>query len=88
VRVLTKDPAKFVETNIEDETVVMALETGDFFSLKDTAKAIWDKIDGTRDRDAIVASLAEDYGVEEAEIADEIDDFLAELDTVGLLGRS
>ena len=80
-----KDPSKFVETDIEDETVVMVLENGDFFSLTDTARAIWQLIDGQRDRAAILAALAADYGEPGAEMAAEVDAFLAELAQAGLL---
>lgn len=83
--VLTKDADKFVETRIEDETVVMALDSGDFFSLQDTARAIWEKIDGSRDRDAIVATLAKEYGIAGDAISVEVDAFLAELVAAGLI---
>jgi pyrroloquinoline quinone biosynthesis protein D len=80
-----KDPARFVETAVEDEVVVMLLDSGDFFSLRDTARDIWMKIDGARSRDAIVEAMAADYGASAETIAPEVDSFLAELRTVGLL---
>jgi hypothetical protein len=83
-----KDPARFVETAIEDEVVVMLLDSGDFFSLRDTARDIWAKIEGTRDRDAIVAALAADYVVTAQAIAPEVDSFLAELGAIGLLKQA
>jgi hypothetical protein len=82
-----KDPSKFVETDIDDETVVMVLDTGDFFSLADTARAIWRLIDGQRDRAAIVEALAADYAVPSAQIAAEVNAFLAELGEAGLLAQ-
>lgn len=82
---LTKDPSAFAETRIDDEIVVMALASGDFFSLQDTGAAIWDLIDGTRDRTAVLAALARDYDVAEADLAADLDAFLAELRGNGLL---
>lgn len=82
---LTKDPAAFAETRIDDEIVVMALASGDFFSLHDTGAAIWDLIDGTRDRAAVLAALARDYAAGDADLAAELDAFLAELRGNGLL---
>ena len=82
---LAKDPARFVETEIDDETVVMLLDSGDFFSLRDTARAVWRLLDGRRDRAAIIAALAESYDAPPAVLAADVDAFLAELEGTGLL---
>ena len=82
---LAKDPTRFAETRIEDETVVMSLETGDFFSLTGTAQAIWRLLDGTRDRVALLSALAESYGATPDGIAAEVDSFLDELRAAGLI---
>ena len=82
---LTKDPATFAETRIDDEIVVMTLSSGDFFSLQDTGAAIWDLIDGTRNRAAVLAALARDYAAGDADLAAELDAFLADLRGNGLL---
>ena len=81
----SKDPARFVETTIKDETVVMLLDSGDFFSLRDTARAVWQLIDGRRDRAGILAALAQDYEVAADTLAADVDAFLAELRAAGLL---
>ncbi|MBS0477089.1 MAG: HPr-rel-A system PqqD family peptide chaperone [Proteobacteria bacterium] len=84
-RLLTKATDRFSETAIDDEVVVMSLGSGDFFSLTDTARTIWQQIDGTRDRDALVAALATQFGCDEADIAGDVDAFLGQLDQAGLL---
>jgi pyrroloquinoline quinone biosynthesis protein D len=85
VSLLAKDPTRFAETRIEDETVVMSLETGDFFSLTGTAQAIWRLLDGTRDRAALLSALAESHGVTADGIAAEVDSFIDELRAAGLI---
>jgi hypothetical protein len=85
---LAKDGSKFVETRTDEETVVMALDTGEFFSLQDTARAIWELIDGTSGRETIIASLAAKYSVDPAAIAPEVDAFLGELQAKRLLRQS
>jgi pyrroloquinoline quinone biosynthesis protein D len=85
---LIKDPSRFVATEIDDETVVMSLDSGDFFSLTGTARAIWALLDGTRDRAALLAALSSEYGVEPAAVASEVDAFLAELTAAGLVGTT
>ena len=82
---LHKAAAKFSETRIDDEIVVMQLDSGVFFSLTGTARAIWELIDGTRDRAALLAALAADYGEDAAKIAAETDSFLAQLREAGLV---
>lgn len=84
---LAKRADQFSETTVDDEVVVMHLSSGDFFSLTDTAKAIWEQIDGARSREAIIADLAQEYGVTAEQIAPEIDLFLTRLCDAGLLAR-
>lgn len=77
---LTKIAANFVETTIDDEAVVMDIRSGNFFSLKGTALTIWELIDGTRDRAAILAGLYQAYPeTDKQEIANDLDSFLAQL---------
>ncbi len=87
MRALTKLVDRYSETTVDDEVVVMALASGDFFSLKDSAKDIWEHIDGTRSREALIADLAQDYGIAAEEIAGDVDDFLGRLYDAGLLAR-
>jgi PqqD family protein of HPr-rel-A system len=79
---------RFTETAIDDEIVVMRLDSGDFFSLAGTAAAIWHLIDGTRDRAALLAALAARYGADEAEMAADLDEFLVQLKEQGLVAAS
>ena len=85
---LTKDPSAFAETRIDDEVVVMSLASGDFFSLQGSAAAIWELIDGSRDRAAVIATLVRDYDAPETVLAAEFDAFLADLRDNGLLAGS
>ena len=78
----------FTETEIDDEIVLMKLETGDFFSITGTGRAIWTMIDGARDRAALVAALAREFDAGETEIAADVDDFLAQLAGEGLLATA
>ena len=85
---LGKIAGAFSETEIDEEVVVMALASGDFFSLTGTAKAIWLLLDGTRSRAALLADLAAQFGCAEAEIAGDLDAFLADLGAAGLVAAS
>ena len=80
---IRKLPDAYMETAIDEEVVVMSLASGDFFTLEDTARAIWLLIDGTRDHASIVAALEADYGPQVD--PDEVRAFLAELDAAGFV---
>jgi coenzyme PQQ biosynthesis protein PqqD len=84
---ITKLVDRYTETTVADEVVVMHLASGDFFSLTDSAKAIWEHIDGQRSREAIIEDLATEYGTAAADIAADVDEFLARLRNAGLLAR-
>jgi len=79
---------RFTEAAIDDEIVVMRIDTGEFFSLTGTAATTWRLIDGNRNRDALLAALADEYSTDEAAIAADVDEFLAHLRETGLLGDS
>ena len=83
---LSKLIDRFVETAIDDETVVMDMNSGEFFSLNHTAGAVWRLIDGTRNRDTIVAHLAADFGLEAETIAAEIDEEIGSFREAGFIG--
>ena len=82
---LAKAVGHFSETVIDDEVVVMSLDSGDFFSLTGTARDIWGLIDGTHDKAAIIETLARRYSAPRNAIADEVEAFLAQLSRAGLL---
>lgn len=82
---LAKAADRFSETAIDDEVVVMSLDSGDFFSLTGTAGAVWALIDGTRTRAELLADLATQFSCDAADISADVDAFLAELAAAGLL---
>ena len=82
---LTKCTDRFVETEIDEECVIMGMKTGDFLSLSGTGRAVWQLIDGSRDFAAIVARLAIDYDGDEATIAGDVAALVAELREAGLV---
>jgi hypothetical protein len=82
---LRKAADRISETAIDDEIVVMSLDSGDFFSLTGTAKAIWQLIDGIRDRATLIEALAAEFSVEPEIVGVDLDAFLAEMGKAGLI---
>lgn len=82
---ITKAEGRYSETEIDEEVVVMNLESGEFFSLTGTARAIWQLIDGSRNRDGLLQDLARDFDAEPQVLAADLDPFLAGLAKAGLI---
>lgn len=64
---------------IDDELLIYDETSGDTHRLNGTARFIWDRCDGTRDRGAIAADLANVYDVSPAEAATHVERFMASL---------
>ena len=84
---LRKLADRFTEADIDSEIVIMRLDSGEFFSLSGTGAAIWRLIDGERDRDAVVVAAVSEFGGQIDDIAQDVDAFLAQLTTTGLLAN-
>lgn len=82
---ISKQTGRFAEAGIDNEIVVMRLDNGEFFSLEGTAAAAWRLIDGTRGREELVAALADQFDGAAADIAADVDEFLASLRDMGLI---
>lgn len=82
---ITKMRANYSETAIDDEVVVMSLESGAFFSLTGTGRAIWQALDQHQTRTDLLAALARQYGGEPGPLAADFDEFVAELAQAGLV---
>ena len=85
IRKLTE---RFAESEVDEEIVIMRLDTGDLFSLPGTAATAWKLIDGSRDRAGLISALASDFAVNEQEIAADVDELLVRLREQGLLAQS
>lgn len=83
--VVSKQGDRFTETEIDDEIVVMHLGTGEFFSLSGTAAATWRLIDGTRGRAELVTELSSQFDGKAFDIGRDVDGFLGQLQTMGLI---
>lgn len=82
---LIKREGYFSQTMIDGEVVLLNLDDGAFFSLTGTAAETWALIDGSRDREAIVAELASRHHADPATIAADLGAFLGELQARGFI---
>ena len=74
-----------VAREIEGEFIIIPIATGvgdmedELYSLNESGKAIWDKLDGKKTLDAVKAELIDEYEVDEKEIEIDIKSFVQEL---------
>lgn len=84
---IRKADTRFAETVLDDEVVLMNVDTGEFFSLVGTGRAIWSLIDGKRDRIAIRDELLEIFEVEPEQCSSDVDAFIDLLVDGGFVER-
>jgi hypothetical protein len=68
-----------VDDTIEGEVIVIDLDSGTYYSLRDTSAEIWHGVKGGADEVSIGDSLAERYSAEREEIASAVSRLLDEL---------
>ena len=80
-----KITANFVETEIDDEILLVDLDGGELFSLSGTAREIWRLIDGSRTLGEIADTVASGYSVEEKQLQRDVERFVAQLRDAALV---
>jgi len=69
----------FVETEVDGEPVLMQIENGYFFTLNETAEAIWTRIDGQSNLTEIISAVAASFDITTDTCKAHITDFVQEL---------
>lgn len=82
---IRKLDGSYIETRIDGEAVLVQLDRGSFHGMKSTGLAIWELIDGTRDKDAIVTELTGRFDVSTAQCDAEVTRFLGEIKKAGFV---
>lgn len=77
----------FVEAEVNDEILVMNVETGLCSAIAGSARAIWQAVDGKRGVEEIRTMLGGRYDVSPETCAEEVTAFLQELEHAKLLVR-
>ena len=82
---LRKNPEAFIETEVDGEIVLIALETNEFLALRDTAVAVWRALDARPNRKQLVEALCESHDAPRERIEADVAPFLQELETLHIL---
>lgn len=81
-------PDHVAASMLDDETVLLNLQSEEYYSLDDVGSRIWELIDGTRTTAQIVDAIAAEYGADPALVATDVADLLDELSREGLVSWS
>jgi hypothetical protein len=68
-----------VEARVGDETVLLQRQRGTYYSLDPMGTRVWTLLKDGRSALEICALLAEEFGVEKAEVENDVRKFLADL---------
>jgi hypothetical protein len=74
-----------VSETIDGETVIVNLQTGDYYSLLRTATDIWSRIEKGTDRQSLISDLMQYYNASTEEISKAVNQFIEVLDKEGLI---
>jgi len=75
VKKYARNPA-IISKTIDDEQILLNVETGDYFGLNEIGSDLWELIDGSNDLNGIIHRLLEIYEVEESVLAPDVTEFL------------
>lgn len=74
-----------VSTVINDQTVILNIDTGKYYELNSTASIIWKMIDDGTPKDTIISKIQSDYSLSHSEASDEVKEFLEHCINSGFL---
>ncbi|MFQ5647005.1 MAG: PqqD family protein [bacterium] len=72
---------------VDDEAVLLNLESGHYFSLNETARFVWERCDGKHNLEDILSELCRQFEVTRKQAAADIEKLTKELLEEGLLVR-
>lgn len=81
-------PEHVISANLADESVLLHMDTKDYFQLNATGQHIWMLLERGASGDAIVADLTAKFDVTAQEAAAEYTRLTAELEAHGLLAQA
>jgi hypothetical protein len=82
--VTSSAPANLISSVVDDEALILDLDTGNYFSLNPVATEIWTSLKNGHSIDDIATSLAEKYETDSTIVRNDIDELLRELTDAGL----
>ncbi len=70
---------------VEDETVILNIDRGFYYTLDEIGTLIWEMIAASKDEEAIAQDIADSYDVDERSLEKDITSFLKNITKEGLI---
>jgi hypothetical protein len=70
---------KIVHETVDGETIVVHLDTGNYYSVTGSGPEIWAMLDGAESVDALCADLGRRYECGDADVREAVESFVADL---------
>lgn len=83
-----KRKSGIITADLNGETVMMDIATGQYYNLGEVGGRIWEILEKTMSRDALVDLLIKEYDVSREQCEKDIEPFLEQLLNSGLMSES
>ena len=77
-----------IARRVDDEVVILNVETGRYFALNETGAAIWDRLEKDCTVTELVAVVVAAYDVDEQQATGDVEDLVRHLADAGLVEES
>jgi hypothetical protein len=74
-----------LSTDLDQETVLMSIDAGAYYGMAGPARSIWEKLATPMTFSALVDLLVEEYAINPADCAADLQKFLGDMEREGLL---
>lgn len=78
---------QLISSKVDEDMFLLSLEKGAYFRMDPVGARIWELLENPCERGEIIASLLQEYEVDEKTCAEETDAFLERLLKAGLLNQ-
>lgn len=76
---------EMLSTELDKETILMSLDAGAYYGVAGTARIVWEKLSSPRTFAVLVNELVAEFAITPEKCAEELQRFLAEMESEGLL---
>jgi hypothetical protein len=74
-------------SKIDDETLILNLDTGFYYTLDSVGGEIWERLMENQDEQRIVSAIADSYNADPGQIRKDFQELVAELEKEGLIQK-
>lgn len=80
---IRKCTSRYLATSLDDEIILVHADSGAFYSLKETARLVWQQIDETPEIGRICEALTREYAIDDGECRRDVMAFIEDIVAAG-----